>query len=1065
MAWPPFIWLMLLGTAAITVLHHYRRVELENRPRRDYSKQKSKSNFSKHNRSSESLRNRRFRGSYGEAPIYESPEESEEEEEEDNIEEEVIPYNSQRDLGTRSRSSSSFHSKKPQSNETIPPIAPSSSKTKSSPSVDLNPSSPLIPLDEVAPNPRFIFNRELPSQAIKTTVPFSDPSSSSTPVIIPLISPLSSNTSNKFSQKVVECNQMVEEATSMDIDRYDRSLSDAESMSLTYDNDGADSVNLFRLSSDTIGYSVYDLPVTSKDDDAVSLVENPLLEDPFIEVDSVTNPAKHAPPHPPSLSLPFIYSQPATPGSVERGIQTDDHLLERGKPASLTSLLRGFEEEVDFRGIASEREEDLGLIAGEGLAINLDDINASSFLNAPKTKNPAGNNRSFSFQSDSLDGANNSVSMSQAPTPSIHNTAHTHTLYHSPSPTTEVVRRWSHTSTGSDSGRGSGGGSGGSGKVEGVLTLDKPSVRKMLLSEMSESELDDDEMVKVTPSSHTKTSAPLPPLPPHREVAVDGQGHRLHRLFPQSNDWDDVSDNDDNGNALTQSNKQPIPRPSTTHDTPPQRSAAKNRTTAMTSLDLPSTPTTTSNATSSIASNHSSITPVEHHLVQPNKETVPVTSTPLPPINSTSFGASSFPTVYVTPLKTLPASTSTDDTVVTHRSGSSATSRHSLGSAVSTTSSVVKRRGSGRSDEGVSAVVPEEVVEVVVEKKYRSYLQQLDEYVRARPDFYSPGYYYNVEKLLSVLPPPPHLVYGRGKSKATSVTLKDYRVFLKRFPQCLKLSSDQKSVELLSLTPLIFPTSNSSSNTPSSEVEACGHSDRTDVYSSFPTRASLFPAISQSMSNDSATSQASALFGAFHCVNNHYCNKRWHSTSALPNTSQPCPRCSTRVYPHLLRELRPDDKDYDDSDDNADHTTSNRRRGSKGSGSSAVKQTKRRSSGDEAVLALLSESGDIDRDRGSSVDEVGIDLKKSESVKREGVSSNNNSTNNSRRGSRSSGSGQVKSRDQSKERSISKDKDKNKVTDKERGRRALMEGYFDHPHDLQPPLTSTDNTPRDPETY
>lgn len=194
-----------------------------------------------------------------------------------------------------------------------------------------------------------------------------------------------------------------------------------------------------------------------------------------------------------------------------------------------------------------------------------------------------------------------------------------------------------------------------------------------------------------------------------------------------------------------------------------------------------------------------------------------------------------------------------------------------------------------------------------------AYVQELDSYIRERRDFYSPGYYFNVFKLFKGVHPPRELQLH---------TIKDFRRFLRGQAELFRLSSDQKSVELLALTPPVSlaplpPPQSQSSPAPAlaqrtTETRPAGPDEKVaaaEIFPARPTAAELTP----------------AFYGFYHCVAK-YCDKRWNSVRSLPNTFQLCPRCRSRVYPYQLRPLQEDDRDHDDSDDEYDEQEDARRR-------------------------------------------------------------------------------------------------------------------------------------------
>ena len=124
------------------------------------------------------------------------------------------------------------------------------------------------------------------------------------------------------------------------------------------------------------------------------------------------------------------------------------------------------------------------------------------------------------------------------------------------------------------------------------------------------------------------------------------------------------------------------------------------------------------------------------------------------------------------------------------------------------------------------------------------YLQEIDYFLRHRDNFYAPGYCYNIHRLFTLLPPPAALHIN---------TIKDFTRFLKVQTYEFKVTSDQKLVELITLTPC---------------------------------------------HNESLRCQ-----GIFHCVYN-YCDNRWISNDSYANQFMVCEKCMTRVYPYEQIPLR-----------------------------------------------------------------------------------------------------------------------------------------------------------------
>lgn len=120
----------------------------------------------------------------------------------------------------------------------------------------------------------------------------------------------------------------------------------------------------------------------------------------------------------------------------------------------------------------------------------------------------------------------------------------------------------------------------------------------------------------------------------------------------------------------------------------------------------------------------------------------------------------------------------------------------------------------------------------------------IDDFIRSRDDFYAPGYFYNIHRLYTLVPPPPSL---------NLKTIKDFTAFLKVQSCEFKVTSDHKAVELLTLTP--------------------------------------------------CREEGVLCEGYFHCVNN-YCGHRWISYDSFANEYNLCEKCSTRVYPYRQTPLQ-----------------------------------------------------------------------------------------------------------------------------------------------------------------
>jgi hypothetical protein len=229
----------------------------------------------------------------------------------------------------------------------------------------------------------------------------------------------------------------------------------------------------------------------------------------------------------------------------------------------------------------------------------------------------------------------------------------------------------------------------------------------------------------------------------------------------------------------------------------------------------------------------------------------------------------------------------------------------------------------------------------MIEKISFHYIKQLDDYIRQRRDFYAPGYYYNVFKLFKGIHPSKQLKLH---------SIKDFRRFLKYHSHYFRLSSNQKSVELMFLTQPIpdfdkiradeereleiddlgnsrsFSASfdekekdnhsySSNNNNNNNSKMGTKKSLKEEKEKSIPVRSSS--QLTETMTKTNSTNNPPAWFGTYHCVS-HYCDKKWNSIHSFPNTYQLCPRCHTRVFPFELRPLQDEDKDYNDSDEDED---------------------------------------------------------------------------------------------------------------------------------------------------
>jgi hypothetical protein len=252
----------------------------------------------------------------------------------------------------------------------------------------------------------------------------------------------------------------------------------------------------------------------------------------------------------------------------------------------------------------------------------------------------------------------------------------------------------------------------------------------------------------------------------------------------------------------------------------------------------------------------------------------------------------------------------------------------------------------------------------LIEKISFHYIKQLDDYIRQRRDFYAPGYYYNVFKLFKGIHPPKQLKLH---------TIKDFRRFLKYHSHYFRLSSNQKSVELMFLTQPIpdfdkiradeereleiddlgnsrsFSASfdekekdnHSYSSNNNSSKTGTKNSLKEEKEKSVPVRSSSqLTETKTNNKNNNNNSNPTAWFGSYHCVS-HYCDKKWNSVHSFPNTYQLCPRCHTRVFPFELRPLQEEDKDYNDSDEDEDELEDDDNEGGGGQGNQRRKSVKR----------------------------------------------------------------------------------------------------------------------------
>jgi hypothetical protein len=132
----------------------------------------------------------------------------------------------------------------------------------------------------------------------------------------------------------------------------------------------------------------------------------------------------------------------------------------------------------------------------------------------------------------------------------------------------------------------------------------------------------------------------------------------------------------------------------------------------------------------------------------------------------------------------------------------------------------------------------------------KDYVARVDDYIRNLEDFHSPRYHYNIDLLLKTLPPPKNLKIKNRQ---------DFIKFLRSYNELFKVSSDQKTFELLTYTP--WRTANE------------------------------------------------RVYGYFHCVQ-YFCEARWESVNTYCDHWQLCPCCKkSNVYPYRQRKLIPGDRD------------------------------------------------------------------------------------------------------------------------------------------------------------